>query len=143
MPPTILIVDDHEAVRSALRNWLKEKFPSFRIMEMTSGEEAIAKIKEVSPHLIIMDFKLPGMDGINATRQIKRVVPSTHIVMFTIREGEIYIEEAMAAGASAFVTKRAMGTELIPTLNTLLAEIRPEDQKSDKKYIELVQRRKP
>ena len=81
MPPTILIVDDHEAVRSALRNWLKEKFPSFRIMGMTSGEEALAKIKEVSPHLVIMDFKLPGMDGISATRQIKRVVPSTRIVI--------------------------------------------------------------
>lgn len=81
----------------------------------------------VSPRPVVMDFKLPGMDGIKATRLIKQMLPSVPIVMFTVREGDIYIEEAIAAGASAFVTKRAMGTELIPTLDKLLADAAPMD----------------
>lgn len=121
MRQTILIVEDHETVRKALREWLLVVFPSTRVIEAVSGEDAIALIDNEIPHLVIMDFKLPGVNGIEVTRQIKARFPSVPIVMLTIREEEIYRAYAEAAGASAYIPKRVMFTKLRPTLTSLLA----------------------
>ncbi|MBC8248786.1 MAG: response regulator transcription factor [Anaerolineales bacterium] len=121
MPATILIVEDHDAVRKSLRDWLEVEFPQCRVIEAASGEEAIALIRIESPRLVVMDISLPGMSGIEATRQIKAALPSAQIVMLTIHEGDAYRANATAAGASAYVPKRVMQTELVPTLAALLA----------------------
>ena len=120
MTATILIVEDHEAVRRSLRDWLQVEFPQCRLIEAASGEEAIALIRVESPRLAVMDISLPGMSGIEATRRIKAASPSTQIVMLTIHEGATYRADATTAGASAYVPKRVMQTELIPTLAALL-----------------------
>lgn len=122
MPATILIVEDHDAVRRSLRDWLEVEFPQCRVIEATSGEQAITLIQIESPRLVLMDISLPGMSGIEATRQIKAALPSAQIVMLTIHEGDTYRADATAAGASAYVPKRTMQTELIPTLAALLAD---------------------
>ena len=121
MPVIILIVEDHDAVRQSLREWLEAVFPQCRVMEATSGEEAVAVAQAMSPHLVVMDIVLPQMDGIEATRRIKASVPAAEVVMLTIHEAEAYRADAAAAGASAYVPKSAMQTELIPTLAALLA----------------------
>ena len=121
MSATILIVEDHDAVRRSLRDWLEVKFPRCRVIEATSGEEAIALIQVESPRLVLMDISLPGLSGIEATRQIKAALPSAQIVMLTIHEDDTYRADATTAGASAYVPKRVMQTELIPTLAALLA----------------------
>jgi len=121
MTATILIVEDHEAVRRSLRDWLDVEFPQCRVIEAASGEEAIALIQVESPRLVLMDISLPGMSGIEATRQIKAALPSTQVVMLTIHENDTYRADATTAGASAYVPKRVMQTELIPTLAALLA----------------------
>jgi DNA-binding NarL/FixJ family response regulator len=118
---TILIVEDHESVRRALRDWLAVSFPQFRVIEAVSAEEAIFLIRNETPHLVIIDFKLPGMNGIEATRRIKSSLPSAKIVMLTIREDDIYRAYATAAGVSAYIPKRAIPTELQPTLAALLS----------------------
>jgi len=122
MPATILIVEDHDAVRRSLRGWLEVEFPQCRVIEAASGEQAIALIRSESPRLVLMDISLPGMSGIEATRQIKATLPSAQVVMLTIHEGDTYRADATAAGASAYVPKRTMQTELIPTLAALLAD---------------------
>ncbi len=122
MPETIVIVEDHEAVRRSLRDWLEVEYPQCRVIEASSGEEAIALVTVESPCLVVMDISLPGMSGIEATRQIKAIVPSTQVVMLTIYEGDSYRADATEAGASAYIPKRAMQTELIPTLAALLAD---------------------
>ena len=122
MSATILIVEDHDAVRRALRDWLEVEFPQCRLIEATSGEEAMALVRSESPRLVVMDITLPGMSGIEATRQIKATSPSVQIVILTVHEGDIYRADATAAGASAYVPKRTMQTELIPTLAALLAD---------------------
>jgi len=124
MTATILIVEDHEAVRRSLRDWLDVEFPQCRVIEAASGEEAIALIQVESPRLVLMDISLPGMSGIEATRQIKAALPSTQVVMLTIHENDTYRADATTAGASAYVPKRVMQTELIPTLAALLANDR-------------------
>lgn len=121
MPATILIVEDHDDVRKALREWLKLEFPQCRVIEAASGEEAMALVRIESPHLVVMDIRLPGMNGIETTRQIKAALPSAQIVMLTILEGDTYRADATAAGASAYVQKQRMHAELVPKLAALLA----------------------
>ena len=123
MPDTLLIVEDHDAVRRRLRDWLEVEFPQCRLIEAASGEEAIVLSIIESPHLVLMDITLPKMNGIEATRQIKASLPSTEIVRLTIHEDDVYRAEATAAGARAYVPKHAAPVELIPTLAPLLANV--------------------
>lgn len=118
---TILIVEDHDTVRRSLREWLETVFPDHQFVEASTGEEALAAIQDRLPNVIIMDISLPEMNGVETTRHIKAMVPTAKIVMLTIHEGEAYRADAAAAGANAYVPKRAMQTELIPALSALLA----------------------
>ncbi len=121
MPITILVVEDHDAVRRALRDWLEVEFSQCRVIEAASGEEAIALLQNEPPRLVLMDITLQAMNGIEAVRQIKATLPSVQVVMLTIHESDTYRADAAAAGASAYVPKRTMQTELVPTLTGLLA----------------------
>jgi two-component system invasion response regulator UvrY len=121
MPETILVVDDHDAVRRSLRDWLQVEFPQCQVIGAACGEEALSLAGAESPRLVVMDIGLPGMTGIEATRELKANWPSAHIVVLTIHECDTYREDAQAAGASAYVTKRSVQTELIPILTSLLA----------------------
>ena len=121
MLATILIVDDHDDVRRALRDWLTLEFPRCRVIESANGEEAIAKARIESPRLVVMDIRLPGMNGIETARQIKSALPFAQVVMLTIHKSDTYRADATAAGACAYVTKQAMSTELIPVQAALLA----------------------
>ena len=121
MPATILVVEDHEAVRRALRYWLRVEFPQYQVMEATSGEEAVGLARARLPNLVIMDIHLPGMTGIEATRQIKAALPSVPVVMLTIHESDTFRTDAASAGASAYVSKRRIRSGLISTLAALMA----------------------
>ncbi len=127
MSPTILIVEDHQAVRNSLRDWLEAIFPQCDVVEAASGEEAVVIACARSPRVVVMDIGLPQMNGIEATRQIKAAVPTAQVVILTIYEEEAYRADAVTAGAVAYVPKRVMQTELVPTLAALLS-----DQKESK-----------
>ena len=129
MPETILIVEDHDDVRRALRDWLELEFPRCRVIEAASGEEAVALARIEAPCLVVMDIRLPGMNGIETMRQIKATLPSAQIVMLTIHTSDTFRADATASGASAYVTKQAMHAELVPTLAALLADGAPDGQK--------------
>jgi DNA-binding NarL/FixJ family response regulator len=118
---TILIVEDHDTVRRSLREWLEAVFPQHRFIEAASGEEAVAIAQARSPRVVVMDIALPQMNGIEATRRIKAAAPTAQVVMLTIHEDEAYRADAAAAGASAYVPKRLMQTELLPALEALLS----------------------
>jgi DNA-binding NarL/FixJ family response regulator len=124
MSMTILIVEDHDDVRRAMRDWLEVEFPRCRVIEAASGEEAIVMARIESPRLVVMEIRLPGMNGIETTRQIKAALPCVQIVMLTVHTSDIYRADARAAGASAYVTKQRMHSELVPTLAALLANER-------------------
>ncbi len=121
MNHNILIVEDHVVVRQSLREWLELSFPHYQLLEATSGEEAVTMAQTMSPRLIIMDIGLPGMSGIQATQSIKAALPDTLVVMLTIYDDEAHRADAAAAGASAYVPKRKVQTELLPIVTRLLS----------------------
>lgn len=121
MNRNILIVEDHEVVRQSLREWLELSFPHYRLLEASSGEEAVTMAQTMNPRLIIMDIGLPGMSGIAAAQDIKAALPDTQVVMLTIYDDEAHRADAAAAGASAYVPKRKVQTELLPVVTRLLS----------------------
>ena len=123
MAATILIVDRHDVVRTALCQWLEVEFPTIRVAEATNSADALAYINVELPSLVIIDILLPGTTGIRATQQIRSVLPMVPIVILTMYEDEEYRTEAFKAGANVFIPKREMHKELIPSLRALLTKV--------------------
>ncbi|HOP85543.1 MAG TPA: response regulator transcription factor [Syntrophorhabdaceae bacterium] len=121
MTDIILIVEDHDSVRESLIQWLNGIFPEFEIMGIKTGEEAINIIKNVMPKIVLMDINLPGINGIETTKIIKIMHPSTKVAILSIYEDEAYKNDAFIAGASKYVPKRLMHTDLIPAIKSLLS----------------------
>jgi len=100
----VLIVDDHQVVREGLRRIVQMDTEIDVIGEARSGEEAITKAVALSPDVVIMDLKMPGMDGITATREIKQRLPDTNVLVLTLY-AEDFIKQAIEAGASGYLLK--------------------------------------
>lgn len=107
MPPliTILIVDDHEVVRQGLRAYLGAQPDLEVVAEAASGEEAVRMVAELAPDVALMDLLMPGMDGIEATRQLKKVSPRTQVVVLTSFYEDEHIFPALRAGAISYLLK--------------------------------------
>jgi CheY-like chemotaxis protein len=119
-PITILVVEDHDALRTSLVDWMKDILKDFTFLAARSGEEAVQIVSQQPPDIVIMDIQLPGMNGIEAVRRIKQMNPQTQAVMLSMYNDHAFGEEAMKAGACAYINKHNMQVELIPTLIRLL-----------------------
>lgn len=100
----VLVVDDHHVVREGLRRMLELESGIQVVGEARSGEEAIAKALSLSPDVIVMDLKMPGMDGITATREIKQRMPGVGILVLTLY-AEDFVKQAVEAGVSGYLLK--------------------------------------
>ena len=100
----VLVVDDHHVVREGLRRMLELESGIQVVGEARSGEEAIAKAVSLSPDVIVMDLKMPGMDGITATREIKQRIPDIGILVLTLY-AEDFVKQAVEAGVSGYLLK--------------------------------------
>jgi DNA-binding NarL/FixJ family response regulator len=115
-PISILIADDHEVVRNGLRSYLETQ-PGFEVVgEATSGEEAIALVSELIPDVVLMDLIMPGLDGIETTRQIKKISPRTQVVVLTSYHEDVHIFPALKAGATAYILKDMKMDKLVEVL---------------------------
>ena len=104
-PISIIIVDDHEVVRTGIRSYL-ETLPEFNVVgEAASGQEAIRMVGDLIPDIVLMDLIMPGMDGIETTRQIKKVSPRTQVVVLTSYHEDEHIFPALKAGAISYILK--------------------------------------
>ncbi len=121
MNKTVLIVEDHLAVRATLKAWLETLFPDFDILDVGSGEEAVELVQNQPLNAIVMDIELPGINGIEAMRQIRTsVTDETPVIVLTIHEDKVFEADALSAGAIAFVPKRKMQSDLVTTLTSVL-----------------------
>ncbi len=105
IPISILIVDDHEVVRNGIRSYL-ETLPDFSVVgEAASGEEAVRLVAELIPDVVLMDLIMPGMDGIETTREVKKISPRTQVVVLTSYHEDEHIFPALKAGAISYILK--------------------------------------
>ena len=117
MTGAILIVDDHKLARTTVRELLYwHEFPVCG--EAASGKEALEKVKELKPAIVLLDINMAGKSGIQTAYEIRQIAPSTKIVFLTVHKAPEMVKATNAVG-HAFVSKSEAGTNLIPTLNRL------------------------
>ncbi len=113
---TILLVDDESSVRRGLRMQL-ELEPDMRVVgEACDGEDAIALALQLRPSLVLMDLRMPGMDGVQATGALYAAAPEIPVVLLSLQDDSATRARATAAGARAFVSKHERMTELLATI---------------------------
>jgi two-component system invasion response regulator UvrY len=118
---TIMVVEDHPATLAALLELLEAAFPGSTLLAAEGAERALELCAAAAPDVVVMDIALPGMSGIEATLRIKALLPDTRVVMHSSYDMRVYLEGAVAAGASAFVRKSKVGGELVPVVAHLLS----------------------
>jgi DNA-binding NarL/FixJ family response regulator len=114
-----MIVDDHEVVRLGLRSLLS-MYPTIEIVgEAANANQSIALALQKQPDIILMDIRLPEKSGIDACREIKKVLPSANVIMLTSYDDEETIHKSILAGASGYVLKEIGSQELIHTIEAV------------------------
>jgi DNA-binding NarL/FixJ family response regulator len=109
---TVLLVDDHSLVRRGFRRMLEDESDMEVVGEAGNGEESIKLAKELHPQVVVMDCALPGMNGLQATRQIMEDSPDTAVLMLSMHTESTWVRQAIEAGAKGYVLKNAMDLEL-------------------------------
>ena len=127
-PTRILIADDHALVREGLRTMLSGEVGLEVIAEANDGQQALTLCRELRPHLVLMDVRMPVMDGLQATRKIKDEMPKTSVMMVTMHENPDYLFEAVKAGAAGYVLKDASGERLLNAVRRTLDGESPLNQ---------------
>jgi two-component system, NarL family, response regulator NreC len=116
----VLIADDHAVVRAGLRSLIREEASLKLVGEATGGLEVLSLAESLDPDVILLDISMPDMDGITVTRKIHQTKPSVHILVLTVHEDDGLLREAIQAGASGYILKRAAEAELISAINVVL-----------------------
>jgi two-component system response regulator NreC len=118
-PIRILIVDDHAVLRAGLRMLLDAESDMEVVEEAGGGEEALQRILELSPDVVLLDVTMPDMDGLEVLSRIRNDSPRTQVLVLTMHDDEGYLREALAAGSSGYVLKRAADIELLSAIRAV------------------------
>jgi PAS domain S-box-containing protein len=113
----VLIVDDHEVVRRGVRSLLASQTDLDICGEAVDGRDAIAKALELRPDVITMDISMPNLNGLEATREIRRILPDTPVLIMSQHDVPEMMKQALDAGATAYIVKSAISTQLITALD--------------------------
>ena len=118
---SVLIVEDNPTFRLSLKELLLDEFPAFEVEDAANGKEALQKIETSHPHLIFMDIRLPGENGLQLTRKIKSLHPEIIVIILTSYDLPEYREAAKRARANHFITKGSPSGELIEIVRSLIS----------------------
>lgn len=119
MPIRILITDDHGVMRAGLRAMLEDEPEMQVVAEAANGEDALRQASQHQPDVVLLDIGMPGLDGIETTRRLKKVLPQIQVLILSVYEDESLLREAIRAGASGYVIKRAAEEELIAAIQAV------------------------
>jgi len=115
----VLLVDDHTLFRQGLRTLL-EKHGGFQVVgEAEDGRTAVTIVEELHPDIVVMDIAMKGLNGIEATRQIRQRFPHTQVVVLSMHLLESYVRQALESGASGYLLKSVAGSELVAALESV------------------------
>jgi RNA polymerase sigma factor (sigma-70 family) len=115
----VLLVDDDDLMRAGLRAVLSSDDELEIVGEVSGGRGAVGAVRETRPHVVLMDIRMPDLDGIAATREVLSAMPDAKVVMLTTFEDDDYLFGALAAGASGFLLKRTRPEDLIAAIRTV------------------------
>ncbi|MCB9159441.1 MAG: response regulator transcription factor [Caldilineaceae bacterium] len=117
----VLLVDDQRLMRDGLRTLL-ELEPDMTVAgEAADGEEALARFRETRPDVVLMDVRMPGMDGVEATRRLRAMDPAAKVIILTTFDDDEYVFEGLRAGAVGYLLKALSGEELADAIRTVAA----------------------
>lgn len=115
----LILVDDHAVLRAGLRMLLDSQ-PDMRVVgEAADGEEALRTCRELRPDVVLMDISLPGLNGIEATKVLRRECPQIRVLVLTMHDDEAYFKQVLQAGSSGYVLKKAADTELLSAIRAV------------------------
>lgn len=117
----VLIADDHEMVRNGISKILKTDPQITVVGEADSGESVITRFAACNPDIILMDFKMPGIGGLEATRRILQRFPNAKVLVLTSEENDIFVSRFLELGVSGYLTKNANQAELLEAIHTVFS----------------------
>jgi DNA-binding NarL/FixJ family response regulator len=120
MAVTLLLVDDHPIIRQGLRH-LFEGEPEFRVVgEAGDGVEALQLIERLKPNILVVDMMMPGLNGLEVLRQIKKISPTTRSIVLSMQSADAYVIEALKNGAAGYVLKDTGPSELVNAVREVI-----------------------
>ncbi|SEO00318.1 two-component system, response regulator YesN [Amphibacillus marinus] len=135
---SVLIVDDEEIERTSMSLILSKAFPKLEIKLAKNGKSAIEIANSFQPDLILMDIKMPGMNGLEAIKQIKQSQERTKFIMVTAYDTFAYAKEAIKLGATDYILKPSKVTEITATIGQVIEQIEAEQKEADARQLELI-----
>jgi DNA-binding NarL/FixJ family response regulator len=116
---SILLADDHDVMRRGLRHLVEEQ-PGWKVCaEATTGRQAVELAKEHKPDVAVLDITMPELNGLEATRQIRKALPNTEVLIFTMHENEELVRNVLAAGARGYLLKTDAGQHIVAAVEAL------------------------
>jgi DNA-binding NarL/FixJ family response regulator len=119
MPVRILVADDHHVVRTGLRALLESKTGWQVCAEAANGREAVEKAGQLKPDVAVLDIGMPLLNGVEATRQIRKLSPKTEVLILTMHDSELLVQEVLGAGAHGYILKDDADRNLIAAVDAL------------------------
>jgi DNA-binding NarL/FixJ family response regulator len=117
----VLIADDHALLRDGLKALVNAESGMEVVGEAETGRAAVEKARQLKPHIVLMDISMPDMNGAQATRRLKEILPEVKILALTAHEDSSYLRHMLEAGAAGFLLKRAAADQLIQALHVVAA----------------------
>ncbi len=121
-PAQLLIVDDHDLMRETTRLMLEGETDLEVVGEAVNGRHALELCRQLRPDLVLMDVRMPEMDGLSATRAIKEELPAISVLLVTANEGDDYCREGASAGAAGYILEDAPRQQLLKTVRKALGQ---------------------
>lgn len=139
MPTRIFLAEDHILVRQGVRMLLEDEPDLAVVGEAEDGQHAAAETLHLRPEVLIVDIALPGLNGVDVTREVKRQAPQINVIALSMYDTEAYVQQALAAGAAAYVLKKSTAAELVRAVREVLAGRRYLSPPLDRRLLEVLE----